>query len=66
MTAPVEYATASHRGEAVRSLASFLGVPEVRAAAMLADGTAAAEVRSRRRLTVPEAQRQLEHRYRSP
>jgi hypothetical protein len=64
----VEYADLSLRcgGEALRSLAKFLGVSEVRAAACLADP---AELRAELRLrpvSVGEARRQLERRYAVP
>jgi hypothetical protein len=66
---PVEYAD-GRRGslEAARSLASHLGVSEVRAAAMLADGTAAAEIRchAREAMTPRERLRSLERRYAAP
>jgi hypothetical protein len=84
-TPGVEYAAdgpggflAHSRGAAVRSLADWLGVETRNAARMLADGTAAAEVRSRNGipgdpafygigpLTGPQARRVLERRYRQP
>ena len=42
---PLSHQRHSH-DEAIRSLAGFLGIPEERAAMMLDDGTAAAEIRS--------------------
>jgi hypothetical protein len=64
---PVEYADVSRRGgEAVRSLARFLGVSEARAVGCLADP---AEFRAELRLrplSVREARRQLERRYAVP
>ena len=75
----VEYAGGplSHQrhsqAEAIRSLAGFLGVTEERAAAMLGDGEAAAEIRSRldadamvEPLTTADRQRLMERRYLPP
>ena len=74
---PLSLQRQSH-GEAVRSLAEFLGVPEERAAAMLDDGEAGAEIRSRLEvatdpasyglgpLTGPQARRYTERRYKPP
>jgi hypothetical protein len=56
---PPEFQEAS-RGEAIRSLATFLGITEVRAMDALADGSAAEEIRSARGLSVGEARRVME------
>jgi hypothetical protein len=60
----VEYAEARSL-EAAASLGKALGVTADEAWAMLEDGSAAAEIRSMR-VTVAEARRQLERRYRGP
>lgn len=61
----VDYAEA-RSFEAAESLGQALGVSPGEAWAMLEDGTAADEIRSMRGLTVAEARRQLERRYRGP
>jgi hypothetical protein len=64
--APVEYADTSRRGgEAVQSLARFLGVGEATAAAVLASPAEyRREIRSR--MTPQQRMRELERRYAPP
>jgi hypothetical protein len=50
---------AQTHGEAIRSLADYLGTTETRAAGMLADGTAVTEIRNHRTLTAEDEDRLL-------
>jgi|GraSoiStandDraft_28_1057319.scaffolds.fasta_scaffold812933_2 hypothetical protein len=52
--------------DAAVSLGRALGVPADEARSMLADGTAAAEIRSMRGLSVREARRVMERKFRAP
>jgi hypothetical protein len=62
-----EYARLARGSEAQRSLAEFLGVTLDQALAMLAEGTAAAEIRCRLDPpTIDERRRALERRYLDP
>lgn len=66
MNGRVEYASADRRGTgAARSLAAWLGVDEERAAELLADGDAPAELRSKalESLTMQQKLRYMERRY---
>jgi hypothetical protein len=62
-----EYARLARGSEAQRSLAKFLNVTLDQALAMLADGSAAVEIRSRLEPpTIDERRRELERRYLDP
>ena len=57
---------AQAHGEAIRSLADWLGTTEHRAAGLLEDGDAATEIRNRRTVTGRQAMRELERRFAGP
>jgi hypothetical protein len=63
---PVSHTCRARSLEAAVSLGKALGVTADEARAMLDGGSAAAEIRAARGLTVAEARRQLERRYRPP